>query len=366
MIIALRELRRNPRRFVTATVVLTLLVVLLLFLGGLLDGLYLGSTGALRAQRADVIVYSADANDSIIRSRISPETRAQVEKTPGVTDVGGLGLTLVGSTVPGRSALVDTAVIGYEHAPRGVPAPPPVGEAWADRRLSAFGVRKGQVLGVGPQQVPVKIAGWVQDTNYLLQGALWVDPTTWRRVQDTSRPDARVAPGAYQVLVVSGTESAAQLARSIDASTNGATKTLTKSEAVLSSPGTREQKSTFTGIIGVTFLVVALVVALFFVLLTIERTAMYGVLKAIGAPTTRLGAGLLLQALTIGIIAFVIGEIVTLALARVIPAQVPLALEPSRAVTTFVGIILAAALGALVSLRRIARADPVTAIGAAG
>ena len=89
VIIALRELRRNPRRFVTATIVLTLLVVLLLFLGGLLDGLYLGSTGALRAQRADVIVYSADANDSIIRSRIDAETRAEVEKTPGVTEVGG-------------------------------------------------------------------------------------------------------------------------------------------------------------------------------------------------------------------------------------------------------------------------------------
>ena len=159
MIIALRELRRNPRRFVTATVVLTLLVVLLLFLGGLLDGLYLGSTGALRAQRADVIVYSADANDSIIRSRIDPELRARVEQVPGVTDVGGLGITLVGTTVPGRATLVDTAVIGYEHAAAGVPAPPPVGEAWADRRLAAFGVRKGQVLGVGPQQVPVKVRG---------------------------------------------------------------------------------------------------------------------------------------------------------------------------------------------------------------
>ena len=142
MILALRELRRTPRRFVTATIVLTLLVVLLLFLGGLLDGLYLGSTGALRAQRADVIVYSADANDSIIRSRIDPALRARVELVPGVTDVNGLGITLVGTTVPGRGTLADTAVIGYESAPRGVPAPPPAGEAWADRRLAAFGVQR--------------------------------------------------------------------------------------------------------------------------------------------------------------------------------------------------------------------------------
>jgi putative ABC transport system permease protein len=365
MIIALRELRRNPRRFVTATVVLTLLVVLLLFLGGLLDGLYLGSTGALRAQRADVIVYSADANDSIIRSRIDPELRALVTRTPGVTAVGGLGITLAGTTVPGRDQLVSTAVIGYERSPRGVPAPPPAGAAWADRRLTAFGVHIGQVLRVGPQRVPVTVRGWVDDTNYLLQGALWVEPSTWRRVQETSRPDARVASGTFQVLAVSGTAPAARLAATIDAATHGETKSLTKSEAVLSSPGTREQKSTFAGIIDVTFLVVALVVALFFVLLTIERTALYGVLKAIGAPTSRLVAGLLAQALVIGVVAFIVGELIALALARAIPAQVPLTLQPSRGVTTFVGILLAAAFGGLASLRRIARTDPIAAIGAA-
>jgi putative ABC transport system permease protein len=365
VILALRELSRTPRRFVTATVVLTLLVVLLLFLGGLLDGLYLGSTGALRAQRADVIVYSADANDSIIRSRIDPALRARVAQVPGVTEVGGLGLTLAGTTVPGRSTLADTAVLGYERAPHGVPAPPPPGEAWADRRLAAFGVHVGQTLGVGPARVPIRVRGWVRDTNYLLQGALWVDPPTWRRVQDTSRPDATVPPGTFAVLAVSGRGSAQVLARDIDAATDGETKTLTKSQAVLSSPGTREQKSTFTGIIGVTFLVVGLVVALFFVLLTIERISLYGVLKALGAPTRRLAAGVITQALVVGLVAFVVGELLTLGLAALLPAQIPLLLEPSRAVMTLVGVVAAAVLGGTVSLRRIARADPMTAIGAA-
>ena len=61
MKIALRELYRRPARFVTATVILTLVAVLVMFLGGLLDGLIRGSTGALRAQDADVIVYSETA-----------------------------------------------------------------------------------------------------------------------------------------------------------------------------------------------------------------------------------------------------------------------------------------------------------------
>ena len=53
MRLALRELRRRPNRFVVATAILTLIALLLMFLGGLLDGLEAGSTGALRQQPAD-------------------------------------------------------------------------------------------------------------------------------------------------------------------------------------------------------------------------------------------------------------------------------------------------------------------------
>ena len=57
MRLALRELIRRPGRFVTATVILTLVAVLVMFLGGLLDGLIRSSTDAVRAQDADLIVF---------------------------------------------------------------------------------------------------------------------------------------------------------------------------------------------------------------------------------------------------------------------------------------------------------------------
>ena len=78
MKLPLREMRRRPNRFVVATVVLSFLATLLMFLGGLLDGLYLGSTGAIRAQQADAVVFSQSALDSFLRSRITADERAQV------------------------------------------------------------------------------------------------------------------------------------------------------------------------------------------------------------------------------------------------------------------------------------------------
>jgi len=371
MRMALRELRRRPGRFTMATLTLAVLASLLLFLAGLLDGLYLGSTGAIRAQQADVFVYGDTSRDSFLRSRIEPHTREVVRQVAGVTAVGGLGLALVGAAVPGSDDLADAAVIGYELPPRGVPEPPAPGQAWADDRLRAEGVSVGDVLQLGTARIPVEVIGFVDDTNYLLQGALWVEPGTWRAVQNANRPDARVADDIVQVLIVrgDGTASDEELAARIDAATaslgtgSGATSSLTKAEAELSLPGTREQNATFNQILGVTFAVVVLIVALYFALLTLERVPLYGMLKAVGASTRQLFAGVMVQAIVVATAAFAMGAVVVAVGAATAPAELPLAVEQGRVVSTYVVLVLCAVLGSLASLRRVVRIDPAQAIG---
>src|SRR3954447_11043975 len=145
MSFALTEMRRRPQRFVTATIILTLITVLLVFLGGLLDGLVAGSTNALAAQPGQLMVFSADAQDTLARSRITPEQRARVDAVDGVERVGGLSVTSLGARLHGPDSrdLVDVAVFGYELAPAGVPAPPADGQVWADAELEADGVAAG-------------------------------------------------------------------------------------------------------------------------------------------------------------------------------------------------------------------------------
>jgi putative ABC transport system permease protein len=365
MNLALVELRRRPSRFAVATIVLTFLTLLLLLLGGLLDGLYLGSTGAIRAQDADLIVYSDSARDSFLRSRITAELRADIEAVDGVDAAGGLGLTLLAAAVPGETDLADVALAGYQLAPNGVPAPPPPGHAWADDRLRDFGAVVGDAVLIGPAEVPVVIDGWVEDTNFLQQAGLWVDLPTWRAVQNANRPDAFVADGVVQVLVIQSSQAAGALADAIDTATAGATSTLSRDDAVLALPGIREQQSTFDAIIYSTLVVVLAVVGLFFSLLTLERTALYGVLKAIGASTRRLFAGVVVQAVVVAVVAFVIGALLAVAAEAALSAEVPLQLTGSRFVFTFVALIVAAVLGSAISLRRVTRVDPASAIGSA-
>lgn len=365
MRLALRELLRRPWRFAVAGTALLVLTMLLLFLGGLLDGLYLGSTGVLRSQSADLVTFSSDARSSLIRSRIDPDVRAGVVGTDGVESVAGLGVALVGAEVPDQSELADVAVVGYEQRTGDIPAPPPAGEAFADRSLERQGVTLGDRLGLGPSRFPVTVTGWVDDANFLLQGGLWVEPGTWRDVLGTSRPDSVLPDGTFQALVVTTAAGAdpAAVAEAIDTATGDATETLTRDEAVLALPGIREQNSTFASIIGVTLFVAGLVIALFFALLTLERIGLYAVLKAIGGSTPQIFAGVVTQALVVAAGSFVLGAVVVYGLSPVLADALPFQLVPSRTVTTFVLLLVTAVVGSAVSLRRVVKVDPAAAIG---
>ncbi|HTX97637.1 MAG TPA: ABC transporter permease [Mycobacterium sp.] len=365
MKLALLELRRRPWRFAPAVIALVLLTGLLLTLGGLLDGLYNGFTGALRAQPGALLTYASDANLSVIRSRIDAATTAQVERVPGVEQVGGLGTVLLGAKIPGQATEASVALFGYQRAPGGVPAPPDkAGQVYADTSLKAYGVQEGQTLLLGPQRYPVSIVGWVSDTNFLLQGGLWGGLDTWRQVLGSARPDQVLASGTYQVLTVSTTAGAdpAWVAGAIDAATGGRTQTVTRSFAVDSLPGITQQRSTFNAIIDTTFFVAALVVALFFVLLTIERVGIYAVFKAVGASSGQLFAQVVLQAVMIAVVSFMVGALLALTVGRLIPPQVPLQFSASRALQVAVGLVVMSTLGSAVSLRRVVRIDPATAI----
>jgi putative ABC transport system permease protein len=363
---ALRELRRRPARFVTATVILTLVAVLVMFLGGLLDGLIRGSTGALRAQDADVIVYSDTAQSTFARSRIEADTRAIVEALPGVARTGGIGIVQLGARVPGKGPreLAATALFGYELAPKGVPGPPAPGEVYADDVLRADGIAVGMTILLGAARSPVTVIGFVSDVSYSGQGTLWAEPGTWRELVGANRPDVQLPDGAFQALVVQADEVDAQeLADEIDTAT-GTTESLTITEAIEEIPGVRAQRTTFNQIIGVTVAIAGVVVALFFALLTVERLSLYGVLKALGARSSTLFAGLVAQAVFVTAVASVVaGGLAFLIDALIPPGSVPLDISERRVLTSAVLLLVAAVTGCAFSLRRVLRVDPAAAIG---
>jgi putative ABC transport system permease protein len=368
--LALRELRRRPGRFAVATAVLGVLAVLLMFLGSLLDGLLARSTGAFRAQDAELIVFSQNAGESLNRSRVEQETRDVIGGLPGVDQVGGLGTVQLGARPgddPDARDLISVALFGYTVAPAGLPPDPPVdGTVIADSDVIAEGVAEGDVLLLGPRRTPVEVVGFVDDTGYAGQISLWGSLATWQAVTAANRPDRVFAEGSVQALVVQTSATATSLAGAIDAATEGATRTLTIGAAIEALPGVSQQRSTFNQIIAVTAVIALVVVGLFFALITVERAPLYGIFKAIGASSSTLFAGVAAQAVIVALAASLLGVAGSLALDVAIPpGSVPFQVTPSRLLTSSALIVVAALAGSAFSLGRIVRVDPATAIGGA-
>lgn len=220
------------------------------------------------------------------------------------------------------------------------------------------------MLLLGPQRTEVEVVGFVEDTSYAGQASLWASLDTWREVLTANRPS--LDPGdTVQALMVQVDGDAGQIADAIDAATDGKTEALTIGDAIESLPGVAQQRATFNQIIGVTVAVALVVVGLFFALITVERTALYGILKAVGASNTTLAVGLVTQAVVVTLFASAIGIAGSLALEAFIPpGSIPFSISASRLITSVVLLLVASVAGSAFSLRRILRIDPASAIGA--
>lgn len=206
------------------------------------------------------------------------------------------------------------------------------------------------------------MVGITADSEYQLQPTMWTTVPTWRAMRDAVRPELRGqtdAINAIAVVTAPGADLAAISAAVPD------TTALTAQETALAIPGVEQQSSTLNSIIYTTLAVAALVVALFFALVVLEKRELFAALKALGASTGRLGRGVILQALIASALGVIIGTVIARLFGLIIPAQVPTLFRTETLVTIAVFTLVAGVIGAVFSLRRIAKIDPATAIGGA-
>ncbi len=363
MRLGLAELRRNRGRFASVTAALALIAFLVLILSAISDGLYFGATGALRSAPADAYAFSTDAKGSLVRSSLPAQAAAQLATAPGVRQATPLGVLL--TTGAGPRGELDVAVLGSPD-PRGagVPGkltegrrPSSATESVADSVLRSRGVRVGSTVTVSG--VSTQVVGLVSDASYQGQPTLYTSLATWREMRHAARPETRGDTSSVTAVAL-------RLDPGVSASSvqvPAGVSVLTKDETINAIPGTAQQRSTLNAIIYTTLLVAALVVGLFFALLTLERRDLLASLKALGASTRLLGTGLFLQAVVATGVGVVVGAALARLLGLVIPEGVPILFRTQTLGVVAVLSILSGVLGAAFSLRRIARIDPATALG---
>lgn len=375
MRLALRELRRTPGRFFVATVTISLIAILLMFLGALLDGLLQLSTGGYQAQRGQLVVMGDDAKGVLSSSRLTTDDRSTIEaEVATVTDaaitVNSFGESTLGARLDGGDdrELTSVRLRGFELAPVGFEAAVPAdGEVWADPDL-AGSFAAGDILLLGPNRAEVEIIGFLDKSDTPSLGGIWGSAGTWRTVLASSRPDLQVSDNFTQAFIVDLGEGADSdtITAAVTAinDSDAAFEAFTIEEASNAIPGVDAQRVTFNQIIAITTVIAVVVIALFFALLTAERAGLYGVLKAVGARSSTLFVGLLTQALVITIIAATAGlAMMAAAYFGIPPGSLPFAITWTRLLGSVGLLLLAAIIGSAFSLRTVLRIDPAEAIG---
>jgi putative ABC transport system permease protein len=371
MEIALAEIRRRRGRWGSIIGAVGFIVFLVLVLAALADGLFIGTAGALQTGDSDALVYSIDGRRSLVRSELPLSDVTEVATVDGVADAGALGVLLATAAAGGDA--YDIAVMGHIPGHAGEPtqlvegrrpAPDEQFVAVADVSLQDEGISLGDSVSLTDSSQPVDIIGFVENAQYLLAATVWVPLETWQALRFEVRPETIGRGLVVQAIpiLLEPDMTVEFIGAAIDEAF-GTTETVSKDEAILALPGVDQQQSTFTAIIVVSFVVVGIVIALFFALITLEKRGQFAILKAIGSSNRFLLQGVLVQAIIATVAGYVLGWGLSRLLALALPSSVPVEFLTGTALSLFLATIVMGAIGALFSFRRIIRIDPASALG---
>ena len=111
------------------------------------------------------------------------------------------------------------------------------------------------------------------------------------------------------------------------------------------------------------FIISATVIGIFLYVITLQKTNLFGVLKAQGFTNGYLAKVVLAQTFMISLIGTLIGLALTLITGAFLPNAVPVAFNPVTLIIYGLVLIVVSLIGSLFSILTIRKVDPLKAIG---
>jgi putative ABC transport system permease protein len=364
MFIALRDLWRSKLRFGLLAGAVALLIFLLLFLNTLSATLLGFFVGAIENNSSEVLVYDDMARRNLQASRLDPSVVSDVAAVAGVAAAAPIGeLTL---TVEVGGELTDLSLWGVDLNGPGQPESivegrlPEPGEVVVDKSGVTEGFEIGETITLVPSGAELKIVGYVEDLRYAVVATGYVGFEEWVDIFKAEFPGTPMVPLSLVGVETEPGEDPTTVGDRITDTVAGV-EGLDREAAAAATPGVDSISQSFALIVGITFGVVVLVVGFFFLILTVQKLRSFTVLRAIGA-----GTGYLAWSVTIQIVLLVLlGSL--LATAALWAATLgsnpafPLSVEGGLVIAVTIAVLLSSILAGLLSIRRIARADPAEA-----
>ena len=369
MFLALREMRRAKVRFGLLIAAIGLLVLLILAQQAIQKGLITSFVGAIERQSAPVLVYSVDGQRTLQGSVITPPLEQKVRSTEGVAKSGRIGQGTFTVRVGDRSEDSDAAIIGYQDPELGAPdqlvagrLPEGAGEAVGSDNDFELGDQV-RVLGTGARAggtETIEVVGLADDAQLQVTPTLFVKWPDYVASVRSANPDARgVLPSAIGAAPVDGLDPAALAERINDSSEEA--DALTRQAAADETPGVAEVRSSFQVIFLLFGLVVPLVTGLFFLIITLQKSASLTLLRAVGAKSGLLVRSLMFQVVLVISGGLAVGIALYTPLSQAQLGEIKLSFDAGAVLLWSALLLGLGLLSAVVAARRVLAIDPIEA-----
>ena len=356
MFLALNEIRHSKLRYALVVGVIFLIAYLVFFLSGLSYGLAQENRTAIDKWHADHLLISDEANDNLSASQLDATLINQVEaKDKAVLTQSSAIIYQLND----KDEKENVSFFGIDKSQFLAPKLT-LGRMFEDDRevvadislKTEAGYQLGDTIKVATNDQALKIVGFTESAKYNTAPVLYMSLQTYDIVGANATANNQAA-AKINAIVIRGT------VKDLPAEVTN----LSINDFINKLPGYSAQVLTFGFMIGFLVVIAAVVIGIFIYVLTMQKTAVFGVMKAQGISSSYLASSVIAQTFLLSLLGVLIGLVMTIVTTLFLPNAVPFQSNTLYFLLVGILMILVSIIGALFSVRSIVKIDPLKAIG---
>ena len=354
MFLAINEMKHSKLRYALVIGVVFLIAYLVFFLTGLAYGLAQENRTAVDKWQADRILLSDEANGKLNMSMLTmddyesvkAEDKAALAQFPGIVYQKGKKDQQINVSFFGIEAdefLAPNLVKGRMFKN--------TGEVVVNDSLAKEdGLQVGDQLKVAGSKQTLKIVGFTDEAMYNVAPVIYMSLADFQEI----RFNQALPKEAQKINAIVLREKPKQVANHLEE--------IKISDFIDDLPGYRAQNLTFAFMIGFLIVIAAIVIGIFIYILTMQKQAIFGVMKAQGISNFFIARSVFVQTAILAFVGIVLGLVLTYLSSLVLPAAVPFAIFWGLYLAVSVGMWVIAILSAVFSVSTVVKIDPLQAI----
>ncbi|WP_049297724.1 ABC transporter permease [Staphylococcus aureus] len=349
MFLAWNEIRRNKLKFGLIIGVLTMISYLLFLLSGLANGLINMNKEGIDKWQADAIVLNKDANQTVQQSVFNKKDienkykkQATLKQTGEIVSNGHQKDNVLVFGVEKSSFLVPSLIEGHKATKDN--------EVLADETLKNKGFKIGDTLSLSQSDEKLHIVGFTESAKYNASPVIFTNDATIAKI------NPRLTGDKINAVVVRDTNWK-------DKKLNQELEAVSINDFIENLPGYKPQNLTLNFMISFLFVISATVIGIFLYVMTLQKTSLFGILKAQGFTNGYLANVVVSQTLILALFGTAFGLLLTGVTGAFLPDAVPVKFDVLTLLVFAIVLMIVSVLGSLFSILTIRKIDPLKAIG---